>query len=327
AGLGMMRRINDLYKEQGFDVTHAHSLFSPLAMLTSYVSRGIRDVPVVATNHSILGSPRLGFAYRPLVRFMARKVDVFIAVSSVVAEDTRRLLGGSLGDRNIMVVHNGIDTGFWRPPSPGERGEARRRLGVDDRLVVGVVARLTRRKRVDLVPELASRLGSEVVFLVAGDGPQREELLERAERLGVRDRIVLLGFVPRERVREVLWASDVFLSPGELEACPIAVIEARAAGVPVVGRNRSGVGDIVVQGETGLLFDEVWEAAEHLSLLLGDEAARRRMAAASRRRAEEAFSWASVAGRSLEAYRRALEAASEVDRHMLLHRAWLRVRR
>ncbi len=326
AGLGMMRKVNDLYKEIGFDVTHAHGLFSPLAMLTSYVSRGIRDVPVVATNHSLLGSPRLGFAYKRLVRFMARKVDVFIAVSSVVAEDTRRMLGGSLGERRLVVIHNGVDTGFWRPPSSEERSEARRRLGVEDRLVIGVVARLTRRKRVDLIPRLAERLGGEAVFLMAGDGPERSMLEEMVRERGVEGRVIMLGFLPREKVREVLWASDVFLSPGELEACPIAVIEAQSAGIPVVGRNRSGVGDIVVHGETGFLFDSLDEAAGYLETLLANRSLRGRMAAAARRRAVERFSWESVVNRILEAYREAMDMASSIDRHMLLHRAWMRVK-
>lgn len=326
AGFSMIRRINDLYKEQGFDITHVHSLFSPLALITSYISRGIRGVPVVATSHSMLGSSRLGFMYKPVLRFMTRKIDVFIAVSSVVAEDTRRLLGGSLKGREVVTVHNAIDTEYWRPPSPGEREEARRKLGAEDEIIVGVVARLTRRKRVDIIPRLARRLGRRAVFIVAGDGPRRRFLEEEAARLRVKDRVRLLGFVPRDTVRELLWASDVFLSPGELEACPIAVIEAQASGVPVVGRNRSGVSDIVVHGETGMLFDDFEGALSSLDLIIGDSRMRRRMSLAARRRAVENFSWSVTIRRVLDAYGKALSMADTVDRRMLLYKAWRRVK-
>lgn len=123
-GTGMLREVNELYKKEHFDITHGHSIYSPIAVGVSNLSSGIRGgTPSLITNHSLLGSSMLNPAYTAILRLSLRKVNSFIAVSEAVERDLRSILGKSLKGRATYVIPpNGIDTEFWKPQRTGRRG-------------------------------------------------------------------------------------------------------------------------------------------------------------------------------------------------------------
>ena len=334
-GPGMLRSINRLYKGIGFDVTHVHSLYSPLAMGVAQLSRGVRSVPVVATHHSLLPRSAAGrAAARILISFLAKRIDLIIAVSNAVRRDTMALLGRRGNGHRTIVVPNAIDPGFWRPPEPDERAEARRALGIaEDEIVVTVVGRLTKRKEIHHMPWIARRAwekagtSKRVTLLVVGDGPERYRV-ERAAAAASNPpgfRVLVTGFRPRSLLRQVYWASDILAVPSEYEAFSITALEALACGVPVVGRSGSGIEDLVATTGGGLLAGSLSEMSDSIAQLLVNDELRAKLAAAAVKRVQSHYSWDHVAPRIVEAYRLAMREASISDREFLLHRLWLRV--
>lgn len=125
--------------------------------------------------------------------------------------------------------------------------------------------------------------------LIVGDGPERADVEAEARRLGVEEDVVVLG--NRGDVAELLAAADAFVLPSTSEAMPMSVLEAMAAGLPVVASAVGGVPELVLDGETGLLVEPARPdaLAAAIGRLAADPAARRRMGDAGRRRAEDEF--------------------------------------
>src|SRR5207302_5261151 len=168
------------------------------------------------------------------------------------------------------------------------RAAWRRELGIGDGTpVVTLVARLVPIKRVDRFLRVAERLRDldGVRFLIVGDGELREQLQCSPQAEGLGDRLIWAGF--RRDMPDVYFASDVVVQTSDNEGTPVALIEAQAAGVPVVGTAVGGVPSIVVPGETGCLAPAEDEAAlaGTIRSLLTEPATAAALAARGRERA------------------------------------------
>ncbi|NJE75674.1 glycosyltransferase family 4 protein [Thermococcus sp. ES12] len=331
-GFSQFWRINEFYKEVGFDITHVHSIYSPLAVAVSKISRGIRNVPVVATNHSFYGRPPLDFLIGPFLRHHLKRIDTFVAVSTPVAEDTRNLLGNKLNGRPVVVVPNGIDVRKWRPPEPEERERARRDLGVRDEIVVLYLGRMTERKQAHRIPvmvrEALKRSGvpkSKVKLVMIGNGPMRPVLERNLRETGIGEITELYDFMERGRLLPLYWAADLVLMPGILEAFPVVGLEAMATGNPVIGRNESGLSDMVLNGITGLLAVSEEGMAENLAEVFQDREKLIAMGVEARKRAEKEFSWEVVLRRLMRVYRHTMDMARDVDRRYLMYKMMRRL--
>ena len=197
----------------------------------------------------------------------------------------------------VTVIPPGIDA----PPQaePAERDRARQALaGRQPRLIS--VARLEPHKGIDRVIECLPALRREfpqIVYVLLGEGPDRERLQRLIEECGVSDRVVLAGTVDEGRRTAWLAESDVFVLPGRrvgdrVEGFGIAFIEAAWRGVPSIAGADGGGGEAVRDGETGLVCDGGDPAAVRAAIhaLLYDPARRRELGEAARARAPE-FSW------------------------------------
>ncbi|HEY8493761.1 MAG TPA: glycosyltransferase family 4 protein [Myxococcota bacterium] len=197
------------------------------------------------------------------------------------------------GGRPVAGHFGAVDLARFAPEPPDP--EVRRALGLPpDALVVGVVARVQRHRRFDLLLAAAARLFARLPqarLVIVGRGTHREELAERpAVALGIAERVVFAGYRGAD-YPDVLRCFDVlgFLVPGSDGTCR-AVLEAAACGVPAVTTRRGALPEIVADGETGLLCDETPEAlAAGFEALLRDAPRRRALGAAARRRAEALF--------------------------------------
>jgi phosphatidylinositol alpha 1,6-mannosyltransferase len=283
-----------LILRERFDVIHGHGLYAPLSFMAVYLARKHR-IPSVLTNHSILG--RAGIALFAALECRYRWSawpDVLSAVSSLAADETARASG-----RPVMVLRNGIDPGDWscrRDPSPVTR--------------IASVMRFSTRKAphglIRAIPRVLSRLSpaERPRFTIAGDGVHRRRLEREVARLGVAAHVEFRGFMKRDDLRQMLAASQLFVHPTVKEAFGIVLLEARAAGLPVIAMGQSGARDIVDHGRTGLLAGDHHQFADHIVSLVRDHALRRRMTVAAPDGLEP-YSVPRVADQHLETYARA----------------------
>jgi glycosyltransferase involved in cell wall biosynthesis len=155
-----------------------------------------------------------------------------------------------------------------------------------------------------------SRLGSDATFRLVGDGPERPSLLALRDRMGLEYKVEMPG--ASHRIPQELAGFDIFLLASEREGMPNAILEAMAAGKPVVASRVTGTVDVVRHGSTGLLFDpvSVEDAVLTLNRLLDDEALRGRMGAEARRLAVTQYSAEAMVEGTIQVYRElGMEAA------------------
>ena len=265
-------------------VFHAH-LSWPLACRHAILAARFARTPVVlATSH--LYVPLAGIRYAGLKRRMqTAALDRYIAVSHEVA----RCLNDELGvpPRKLSVVRNGIAVS-----SSDQALDPQFRSTIGDgepRRIIFTPARLHRQKGHQYLLE-AARDVPDALFLLAGEGPNRDELQKLAMDLGISDRVRFLGHRPD--VARLLMHCDVFVLPSLYEGLPLSVLEAMAAGRPVVATDVGGTNEAVVDGVSGLLVPpaDSKALAAAINVVLADPARAADLAAAGRARVHEFFS-------------------------------------
>lgn len=145
------------------------------------------------------------------------------------------------------------------------------------KLVIATVARMTKKKGVQNIVDLAPSLlekHKNLLFVMIGDGPLREKLESTVEESGLSGNFYFTGEVPREKVLGYLEQADIFALPSINEAFGISILEAMSKEVPVVAMNNSGVSDIVNNGVNGYLADSITEFSEYLENLIEKPALR-----------------------------------------------------
>ena len=223
-----------------------------------------------------------------LARSTARWADAFTSVSWRSLQFAAEHEGVDLA--RARVIPNGIDLDSWQMPP---RDEARRALELSpEDFVVATVGRLHKQKGHKYLLQAAVEVLRErpnARFLIAGYGPLREELEARAQALNLAGRVRFLGY--RRDVETLLSASDLFVLPSLWEGMSNAVLEAMAAGRPVVATAVDGNVEQVADGETGLLAPpaDAGALAEAILRLAREPERARRMGLAGRRRVEEQF--------------------------------------
>lgn len=242
-----------------------------------------------------------------LQRATAPLADAFTAVSARTLEFAVEREG--VDRLRAEVIANGIDlAGFAASP---DRAAARKALDLpDDAFVFGTIGRLHEQKGHTHLLEAAARIAAaqpKAVFLIAGYGPLEGELKARAEKLGLRDRVRFLGY--RTDVAALLAAMDVFVLPSLWEGMSNAVLEAMAAGRPVIATAVDGNVDQVVDGETGLLVPpaDAEALAEAMARLARDPQVARDMGRRGRERAERDFSLTRMTEAYVALYRKLLK--------------------
>jgi glycosyltransferase involved in cell wall biosynthesis len=295
---GGLQAVSSVLRAERFDLVHAHaSVVSPVAYAGA-LSAARRGLPSILTFHSMLyrSSFLLG-ASESLFGWAEGRV-VLSAVSSVVADQAARWIPGA----SVGVLPNGVDCAFWR---------ILRRSTDDGEIVFASAMRLSRKKRpLHLVRAFANAVrfvagAPRMRLVVAGDGPERIAMARLAAELGVGDRVELPGHLSREALRDLYARAHVFVLPSERESFGIAALEARTAGLPVVGMLASGVRDFIRQGVDGLLATSHDELARYMARMALDAPFREYVAHRNATIAPP-YDWATVA----ELHRRMYDLAS-----------------
>jgi len=258
------------------------------ALLYASLARG--RVPLAVTFHATFlcsAKERLQMlAYRPL--FWNAERAVFLCEAQRRHWGRRAVFG-----RSSVVIHNGVDTGHWQPGAPPQAAAVRRALGFEESdYVVGMSAVLRPEKNhVALVRAVAElrRRGIPARALMIGDGETRPAVEALARRLGLAERVSIIGL--QQDVRPFLAASDVVALPSLTETFSLAALEAMALERPVVHARVGGAAEMIRHGHDGFLFPVGDRAAlvEHLAAL-AQGGLRRDMGARARQTVETRFS-------------------------------------
>lgn len=294
----------------GFDVAHVHmGVVSPFATDMAGVALGL-GMPTAITWHCLMERSQPLFRALGQARRWGGQGAALSAVSGVAAASVQGVVGRA---NEVRVFPNGIDTSVWRPPPRADR-PADATDATDAPVEVVAAMRFAARKRPLAVLEVAARArelvsasagsGPRMRLTLFGEGPERGRLERFAAQHDMTDWVTMPGRVGRDQLRERYWASDIYLTPARLEAFGIAALEARTAGLPVVARRDTGVGDFVVDGVNGLLGDDDDALARGLAGLLTDPGLRQRITDTNRTVAP-AQDWPSVAALAEDEYRRA----------------------
>ncbi len=273
--LGQVREIRKLIDSLGpFDILHAHS--SKAGALLR-LAADHTETPCVYTPHAFVTlDPDIGLLKRILYgrieRMLASRVNRIICVSEDEYAHARAL---GIPTELLTVVHNGIGE-----MPPASRAVVRSEFGIPPQaLVVGTVARLTHQKATDRLLSAFAMGVSELAesrLVIVGDGPDREELNELAERLGLDQRIIFTGHADGTRL---MAAFDIFALPSRYEAFPYVLLEAAARSLPIIMTATGGSGTVVRNGFNGYVVPQlnVEALSARLLELASDPLLRRRM--------------------------------------------------
>lgn len=206
----------------------------------------------------------------------------------------------------LHLVHPGVDPELFRPV---DARFLRERYGLGDAPVIVSITRMVARKNlrrlIEALPGVRERVPGALMVL-AGTGPEREALMQRAADLGLKDAVRFPGRIADGEMAAHYSLGDVFALPSlssekDVEGFGIVYLEAGACEVPVVGGRAGGVPDAVAEGETGLLVDpeNTGKLTEALAELLLDRARGREMGRKARLRIQAGFTWSAAADRVL----------------------------
>jgi glycosyltransferase involved in cell wall biosynthesis len=267
-----------------FDIVHGHS--SKGGAMARLAARWL-GIPAVYTPNAFATQDRglPGWQrsfYGRVERWLARRTDAIIAVSHDEADHAREHL--QIDPKKLHVIPNGIDAIDF--PS---KESARSRLGIaPGELVVGFVGRLAPQKAPDVMLRSFATVAREaphVRLVMIGNGPLETETARLVDQLGLAPRVLLLGDVV---ATQVMPAFDLFCLSSRYEGLPYVLLEALAAGLPIVSTRVEGASMCITHEENGLLvpIDEPAALAAALLRVAKDDALRSQFAAASSRRAD-----------------------------------------
>ncbi len=273
AGIALSRRLPD-------DVEHIHAHFAHAPTTVAMYAAEHRGVRFSFTGHA-----NDIFERRSLLKKKLRRAAF---VSSISEWHREMYLRAAPATRRTPVIRCGVDTDEW---SPNESSTS----ATDGEFVVLTVCRLVEKKGIHVLVAAIATV-PDACLVIAGDGPERERLEALAASHGIADRVTFLGAVENHEVRSLLTTADCFALPcqedrnGDRDGIPVVLMEAMAAGVPVIAGDLPAIRELVVDGETGWLIPGIDIGAWGSRLAALASAPAPRVAAAGRQRVIDEFS-------------------------------------
>ena len=299
--------------DERFDVVHGLDIYSTMAMIViPFVHR--HRIPCVLTCHTVMDSPFSIFLQRPM-GLALRRADRLIAVSQASARFCC-LLG--CPKKRIIVVPNGVDLSCFNREI--DAFAMREELGIGDEPLVVTALRLIKRKSPDLLISAFARVLKVVPdakLVIAGAGREEDNLSRQLQSLNITNSAFMVGRLTKEKVAQLMAAADVFVLPSKMESFGLSLLEASAAGVPVVCSNAGGVPEVFQDGFNALLYPPGDDnaMAKAIICLIQDRELAKKISANAVGTANR-FSWEMTAERTLQVYEEVLqEKASSRSHH------------
>lgn len=292
-------RIRSLVKQTNADVIHAHGY---KADIYTWLAMRRMNVALVSTCHTWYDNDVAVRIYGALDRWVLRSFDLVVAVSEQVR---LRLLKAGVRDTAIRMIRNGVDV---RPFAAAAHARSARN-GQNDGLRVGLVGRLAIEKGVDVFIQAAAKVQKElpdIKFVVAGDGPDHDQLQQLIDQLGVHESVSLLGRT--ENMIDFYGSLDLLVSASRQEGLPVALLEGMASAAPLIATPVGAVPELVHDGQTGLMVapGDPDALAGAIVRMLRNPELRLQLGTAGQQWIATEFSATGMAEKYLEVYREAL---------------------
>lgn len=273
------------------DVIHSQCEFSSFRV--AYALSARLGTPIVHTYHTVYEDYTHYFS--PSARVGKAAVAVFSRwicgrAACVVAPSRKveRLLRDYGVRCRIEVIPTGVDLRVYRQdPDPARMAALRTRWAIpEDKTVLLYLGRMAREKNLEqVVDQIASHRRRDVVLLLVGDGPDREEVLDYARGRGLE--VIYTGMVPHSEVPDYYRLGDLFVTASTSETQGLTYFEALAAGVPVLCRRDACVEDVVEDGVNGWQYDSGEDFGRYLNAFCDSAELRAQMRAAARESSEK----------------------------------------
>ena len=268
----------ELIKKEHFDIIHCNTPIGGVIGRLAGKKCKVKKVIYQAHGfHFYKGAPLINWLiYYPIEKWLAHYTDALITINNEDYERAKKFHLRNHG-RVYYVPGVGINTKEYEPES-FQRDKKREELGIahDDIMVISA-GDLIERKNYKTSIEAIAKTDNNIQYYICGKGPLKEELEQLSMRLGVESQVHFLGF--RTDIKELLWASDIFLFTTYQEGLPRSLSEAMAAGLPCVASKIRGNTDLISDGENGFLNDpnKADEFAESIIRLAEDVDLRKTM--------------------------------------------------
>lgn len=242
-------KLTKLIKKYEIDIVHTHEVRTNLVGL---IAARLTGVKMVASIHGWVMNtvPFLWKLYQHFDRRVIRCCDHIIVGSNFLRNEIIKM---GIPSQKVTTIHNAIDTTSLDLSASSMNFKKKYNLNPKDTLI-GTVGRISREKGHKYLLEAAKiviQQHPDVKFLIVGEGEIRAELEIYAKSLGIFDNVIFTGYY--KNLSEALAVMDLFVIPSLTESLPLAVLEAMAAGKPVISTNVGGIPEIIIHGETGLL--------------------------------------------------------------------------
>lgn len=302
----LFRRCHKYILGGKFDVVHGLEFYSPMALMVIRFAHRHR-IPCVLTWHTVMGSPFLIYLQR-LVGWALRlrRADRLIAVSQAAARFSH-LLG--FPEKRITVVPNGVDLSCFNGKI--DASLMRKELGIRDEPLVVTASRLIKKKNPDLLISAFAevlKVVPDAKLVIAGSGREEDNLSRQIKDLNITNSAFMVGRLAKEKVAQLLAAADVFVLPSKMESFPLSLLEASAAGVPVVCSNAGGVPEVFQDGFNALLYPPGDDnaMAKAIICLIQDRELAKKISANAVETANR-FTWEMTAERTLRVYKEVVQ--------------------
>ncbi len=285
ADLSILPRLVKLIRREQIDTVFSFLVHAnALAAAASLRCKGVRFIQSIQTTQPY---PRWHWWVQRAAAHAAQKVVVTSSSVAQIAEQR-----ADVPREKIVVIHNALD--------PQTFGQISREEGSGRR--VGFIGRLDPVKRIGDLIQAVSMLPTDTTLDIFGEGAERSAIEAEITRFNLNNRMILHGAIadPAQALRKI----DLLVLPSLAEGFGLVLIEAMAAGVPVIGTDVGGIRDVIRDGDNGLLVPvkNPAEIAAAISKIFADSALRRRLVAGGRATVQERFTWETV----MPAYRRVL---------------------
>lgn len=281
ADLKRLREMKQFIRENQIDIVHSHGYKEDF-----YCTLLPKSLPMIATNHLWKRTSFKDYLYTLMDAVFLRRSSIIVGVSAEITSHMNRL-----GLKKTVQISNGIDCSKFTDNTKASL--IRSEFGIDNEAtVLGMVSSLTPEKGHRIAVEAVGLLknNSKVILLVVGDGPQKSNLVKQVAAAGLQGKVIFAG--KRTNIPYILSAIDIFLMPSFTEGLPMALLEAMAAGKPVIASSVGEIPNVLASTEDGICIEpgNPQLLADNIDLLINNVELRTRTGTKARQRVIKKYS-------------------------------------